>query len=117
MPSTPSAVLFCLVVLAVAVAVAVGLRQAGAGVRPLLAILFAYIAIPGHLARTGALDAWDGTAPPGLHLIAGLGVLTALIVSSAVATPIVDGVTLATIVLLQSFRLVVEYLLNRPYLK
>jgi len=117
LPSSPSAVLFCLVVLVVALAVAVGLRRAGAGVRPLLAILFAYIAIPGHLARTGALDAWDATPPPGLLLIAGLSVLTALIVFSAVGTRIVDGVPLAAIVLLQSFRLVVEWLLNRLYLE
>jgi hypothetical protein len=117
LPSSPSAVLFCLVVLVVALAVAVGLRRAGAGVRPLLAILFAYIAIPGHLARTGALDAWDATPPPGLLLIAGLSVLTALIVFSAVGTRIVYGVPLAAIVLLQSFRLVVEWLLHRLYLE
>ncbi|HEY4648693.1 MAG TPA: hypothetical protein VIG95_06265 [Gemmatimonadales bacterium] len=103
--------------LVVALAVAVGLRRAGAGVRPLLAILFAYIAIPGHLARTGALDAWDATPPPGLLLIAGLSVLTALIVFSAVGTRIVYGVPLAAIVLLQSFRLVVEWLLHRLYLE
>ena len=117
LPSSPSAVLFCLVVLAVAVAVAAGLRRAGAGVRPLLAILFAYIAIPGHLARTGALGAWDATPPPGLLLIFGLSVLTALIVFSAVGTRIVDGVPLAAIVLLQSFRIAVEWLLHRLYLE
>jgi hypothetical protein len=115
--SSPSAVLFCLVVLAVAVAVAAGLRRAGAGVRPLLAILFAYIAIPGHLARTGALGVWDAKPPPGLLLIVGLSVLTALIVFSAVGTRIVDGVPLAAIVLLQSFRIAVEWLLHRLYLE
>ena len=63
MLSSSTAILFCLVVLAVALAVVVGLRRAGAGVRPLLAILFAYIAIPGHLARTGALRGWDASPP------------------------------------------------------
>jgi hypothetical protein len=117
LPSSPSAVLFCLLVLAVALAVAAGLRRAGAGVRPLLAILFAYIAIPGHLARTGALDAWDATPPPGLLLVAGLSALTVLIVFSAVGTRIVDGVPLGAIVLLQSFRIAVEWLLHRLYLE
>ena len=117
MPSFPSAVLFCLVVLAVAVAVAIGLRQAGAGVRPLLAILFAYIAIPGHLARTGALGSWDATPPPALALILGLSALTALIVFSAVGARLANGIPLAAIVLLQSFRIAVEWLLHRLYLE
>ncbi len=117
MPSSPTAILFCLVVLAVAVAVAVGLRGAGAGVRPLLAILFAYIAIPGNLARTGALNAWDATPPPALALILGLTVLTALIVFSAVGKRMSEGIPLAAIVLLQSFRIAVEWLLHRLYLE
>jgi hypothetical protein len=117
MPSSPSAVLFCLVVLAVAVAVAVGLRRAGAGVRPLLAILFAYIAIPGHLARTGALESWDATPPPALALILGLSALTAMIVFSVVGARLAVGIPLAAIVLLQSFRVAVEWLLHRLYLE
>jgi hypothetical protein len=117
MPSSPTAVLFCLVVLAVAVAVAAGLRRAGAGVRPLLAILFAYIAIPGHLARTGGLGGWNATPPPPLALILGLTALTVLIVFSAVGTRMADGIPLAAIVLLQSFRIAVEWLLHRLYLE
>jgi hypothetical protein len=109
----PSTVVFCLVVLAVAVAVIAGLRRAGAGVRPVLAILFAYIAIPGHLARTGGLDAWDATPPPALLLILGLTVLTALIVFSVVGARLADGIPLGAVVLLQSFRLPVEWLLHR----
>ena len=108
-----STIVFCLVVLVVAIAVAAGLRRAGAGVRPLLAILFAYIAIPGHLARTGALDAWDATPPPALLLILGLTVLTALIVFSVVGARMADRIPLAAIVLLQSFRIVVEWVLHR----
>src|SRR4029079_4274706 len=50
-------------------------------------------------------------------LIFGLSVLTALIVFSAVGTRIVDGVPLAAIVLLQSFRIAVEWLLHRLYLE
>jgi hypothetical protein len=117
MPSSPTAILFCLVVLAVALAVAAGLRWAGAGVRPLLAILFAYIAIPGHLARTGALGGWDATPPPALLLVAGLSVLTGLIVFSPVGARLADGIPLAAIVLLQSFRIAVEWLLHRLYLE
>jgi hypothetical protein len=117
MPSSPPAILFCLVVLAVAVAVALGLRRAGAGVRPLLAILFAYIAIPGHLARTGALGAWDATPPPALALILGLTALTVLIVFSAVGARMADGIPLAAIVLLQSFRIAVEWVLHSLYLE
>lgn len=117
MPASPTAVLFCLVTLAVAVAVAVALRQAGAGVRPLLAILFGYLAIPGHLARTGALADWDATPPPALALILGLSALTALIVFSAVGARLADRIPLAAIVLLQSFRIVVEWLLHRLYLE
>lgn len=115
-PSSPSAVLFCLVVLLVAVAVAAGLRRAGAGVRPLLAILFGYIAIPGQLARTRGLDAWDATPPPALALILGLSVLTVLIVFSAVGARMAARIPLAAIVLLQSFRIAVEWLLHRLYL-
>src|SRR6185312_3123992 len=92
------------------------LRRAGAGMRPLLAILFAYIAIPGHLARTGALGAWDATPPPALALILGLTALTVLIVFSAVGARLADGIPLAAIVLLQSFRIAVEWLLHRLYL-
>ena len=117
MPSSPTAILFCLVVLAVALAVVVGLRWAGAGVRPLLAILFAYIAIPGHLARTGALRGWDATPPTPLLLVAGLSVLTGLIVFSAVGARLADGIPLPAIVLLQSFRIAVEWLLHRLYLE
>ena len=117
MPFSPTAILFYLVVLAVAVAVAVGLRRAGAGVRPLLAILFAYVAIPGHLSRTGALGAWDATPPPALTLIFGLTALTVLIVFSAVGTRMADGIPLAAIVLLQSFRIGVEWVLHRLYLE
>ena len=117
MPSSPSAVLFYLVVLAVAVAVVAGLRRAGAGVRPLLAILFAYIAIPGHLARTGALASWNAAPPPALLLLVGLSVLTALIVFSAVGTRLADGIPLAAVVLLQSFRVLVEWVLHRLYLE
>ncbi len=117
MPSSPAGILFCVVVLAVALAVAVGLRRAGAGVRPLLAILFAYIAIPGHLARTGALDAWNAAPPPALLLLVGLSVLTGLIVFSAVGARLADGIPLAAIVLLQSFRIAVEWVLHRLYLE
>jgi hypothetical protein len=108
-----STALFCLVVLVVAIAVVAGLRRAGAGVRPVLAILFAYIAIPGHLARTGALDGWDATPPPAVLLILGLTVLTALIVFSVVGARLADRIPLAAVALLQSFRILVEWVLHR----
>jgi hypothetical protein len=104
---------FYAVVLAVAIALIVGLRSAGAGVRPVLAILFAYVAIPGHLARTRALDAWDTAPPPPLLLILGLTALTALIVFSVVGARMAHGIPLAAVVLLQSFRIPVEWVLHR----
>jgi hypothetical protein len=108
-----STVLFCVVVLLVAVAVVAGLRRAGAGVRPLLAVLFAYIGIPGYLARTGALDAWDAVPAPALLLFLGLGVLTGLIVFSPIGARLAGRIPLWAIVLLQSFRIPVEGLLLR----
>jgi hypothetical protein len=104
---------FLLAVLVVAVALVAGLRRADAGVRPVLAILFAYIAIPGYLARTGALDAWDATPPVALALILGLTVLTALILFSILGARLADGIPLAAVVLLQGFRIVVEWVLHR----
>ena len=106
-------VVFSLVVLVVAIALIAGLRRAGAGVRPVLAILFAYVAIPGHLARTGALSAWDAVPPPALLLLLGLTVLTALIVFSVVGARMADGIPLGAVVLLQSFRIPVEWVLHR----
>lgn len=105
--------IFSLVVLLVAIALIAGLRRAGAGVRPALAILFAYIAIPGHLARTGALKGWDAVPPPALLLLLGLTVLTVLIVFSVVGARMADGIPLAAVVLLQSFRIPVEWVLHR----
>ena len=104
---------FLLVVLVVAIAVIAGLRHAGAGVRPVLAIVFAYLAIPGHLARTRALEAWDATPPPPLLLVLGLTALTVLIVFSVLGARLADGIPLAALVVLQSFRIPVEWVLHR----
>jgi hypothetical protein len=104
---------FLLVVLAVAIAVVAGLRRAEVGVRPVLAILFAYIAIPGYLARTGALNAWDATPPPAMGLVLGLSVLTVVIMLSILGARMADGIPLAAVVLLQSFRIAVEWVLHR----
>jgi hypothetical protein len=106
-------VVFLLTVLAVAIAVVAGLRRADAGVRPVLAILFAYIAIPGYLARTGELNAWGATPPPAMGLILGLTILTVLIVLSVLGARMADGIPLAAVVLLQSFRIAVEWVLHR----
>jgi hypothetical protein len=106
-------VVFLLVVLAVAIAVVAGLRRAEVGVRPVLAILFAYIAIPGYLARTGALNAWDATPPPAMGLVLGLSVLTVVIMLSILGARMADGIPLAAVVLLQSFRIAVEWVLHR----
>jgi hypothetical protein len=106
-------VVFLLVVLVVAIAVVAGLRRAKAGVRPVLAILFAYIAIPGYLARTGALNAWDAMPAPAMGLILGLSVLTVVILLSVLGARMAAGIPLAAVVLLQSFRIVVEWVLHR----
>jgi hypothetical protein len=106
-------VVFVAVVVVVALALLAGLRHARVGVRPALAIVFAYIAIPGHLARTRALDGWAATPPPALLLILGLTVLTVLIVLSVLGARLAGGIPLAAVVLLQSFRIPVEWVLHR----
>ena len=62
--SAASAGLFVGLVLVVGIIVVLGLRRAGVGRVPTVAILLAYVAIPGLLARLGILDRYDTPPAP-----------------------------------------------------
>lgn len=84
---------------------------------PALAILLAYIAIPGFLARMGVLDRYDPLPAPALLLLLGLAILTVAIVLSSIGGRLAAGVGLGVVVALQAFRIPVELLLHRLYLE
>jgi hypothetical protein len=115
--STSSAVLFSLLVLVVAGAVAVGLLRARVGVVATLAILLAYLAVPSALARLGMLNRYAPLPAPPLLLILGLTLLTVAIVSSLLGARLAVGVALGAVVALQGFRIAVELILHRLYLE
>jgi hypothetical protein len=115
--SAPSAGLFFGLVLVVAVLIAHGLRRATVGPGPTLALLFAYIGIPGLLAWLGVLDRYDPLPAPALLLVLGLGILTVAMVFSPIGARLAVGVSLGAVVALQTFRIPVELLLHRLYLE
>ena len=117
MPATPTALLFAALVLVTAVLVARGLRRASVRPGPVVALLMAYLALPGYLAWCGALDHYDPLPAPALLLFLGLGVLTAALVFSPVGTRLTANTSLGAVVALQAFRIPVELLLHRLYVE
>lgn len=112
--SAASAVLFTSLVLLVGIVVGFGFRRAGVGWGPMVALVLAYIAIPGFLARLGILDRYDTFPVPALVLLLGLALLTTAVVLSPLGTRLA-GIGLGAVVALQTFRIPVEMMLHRLY--
>ena len=115
--SVPTAILFSGLVIAVAVVVLLGLRRAGVGPATTLAVVLAWIAIPGLLAWRGALDRYDPLPAPALLLVLGLTIVTVAIVASPAGGRLAAGIGLGAVVAFQAFRIPVELLLHRLYLE
>lgn len=117
MPTTLTALLFILLVAVTAVLVAAGLRRSGIGTGALLALLGAYLAIPGFLAARGTLDRYAPLPAPALLLLLGLAILTVALVLSPAGARLAASVSLGAVVALQGFRIGVELLLHRLYVE
>ena len=108
-------VLFAALVLVVAMIVIRGFRRAGWSSTMTIAVLFIYLVIPALLVRAGVLDRYDPPPPPALLLLLGQTILTVVILVSSRGTALANHLALGSVVLLQSFRIVVEFLLHRLY--
>ena len=117
MPTSMTGTLFSALVLAVAMIVIRGFRKAGWSSTMTIAVLFIYLVIPALLVRAGVLDRYNPPPPPALLLLLGQTILTAVIVFSSRGTALASRLALGGVVLLQSFRIVVEFLLHRLYLE
>jgi hypothetical protein len=115
--SQSSAGLFSGLVLVVAGLIIYGFRRTGVGLVPTVAILVAYIAVPGVLAQLGVLDRYDPLPAPALGLLLSLTLLTVAIVLSPLGTRLALGIGLGAAVALQAFRVPVELLLHRLYVE
>jgi hypothetical protein len=115
--SATSAGLFIALVFVVAALVVYGFRRAEVGLAPTAAILLAYLAVPGVLARLGVLDRYDPLPAPSLVLLLSLTLLTVAIVFSPLGTRLASGVALGAVVGMQVFRVLVELLLHRLYVE
>jgi len=109
--------LFCLLVLLVAAVVVAGLRRAGWGWESVLMVGVAYLGVPAVLARLGALDRYSPLPAPAMLLLLGLTLATIGLVFSPYGTKAVLAIPAASVVLLQGFRIPVEWLLHRLYLE
>lgn len=113
-PSLLTIASFCGVVFVVAFAIAPVVRRAlGAG--PLVPILAAYLAVPAVLAITHRLDRYDPLPAPALIVVLALTIVTVAVALSPWGGRIADAAPLGAIVALQSFRIVVEWVLHRLY--
>ncbi len=119
MPHTTGSTAPLFVTLAAAVAgfVTAGLRRAGRTWVVVGAVLLAYLAIPGALARAGALDRYAPLPPPPMLLLLALTLTTASLALSRHGARTAAAIPLAWLVLLQAFRIPVELLLHRLYLE
>jgi hypothetical protein len=116
MASKLTVTLFAALVLVVAMIVIRGFRKAGWASTIVLAVLFIDLLIPALLARSGVLASYD-PPPLALLLLLGQSLLTAAIVFSSRGAALATNLALGAVVLLQSFRIVVEWLLHRLYLE
>lgn len=108
-------IVFSLLVLLVLAAVGLGLRRARCSNATVLVVAVLYLIIPGLLAQAGFLDRYSPMPAPALLLIAALTVLTAVLILSRIGTRLAASVPLAAVVTLQTFRIVVEWLLHHLY--
>jgi len=109
--------LFSLLVLVMAAVVVGGLRRAGWGSGTVVTVLLAYLAVPAVLARLGALDRYSPLPAPALLLLSGLTVGTVWLVFSRYGAKVAFTIPVASVALLQGFRIPVEWLLHRLYLE
>jgi hypothetical protein len=117
MASTITVTVFSALVLVVAMIVIRGFRKAAWSSTMTIAVLFIYLLIPALLVRAGILDRYNPPPPPALLLLLGQTILTAAIVFSSRGTALARHLALGGVVLLQSFRIGVEFLLHRLYLE
>ena len=115
MATTPTVFGFAALVLIVAMIVIRGFRKAAWSSTITIAVLFIYLVIPALLARSGALDQYNPPPPPALLLLLGQSLLTVVLVLSSRGSALASHLALGSVVLLQSFRIVVEFLLHRLY--
>ncbi len=117
-PSALSSVLFCGVVLVVALFVVYAGRRAAVGALPGIALLSAYLVIPAVLAQIGALDRYDPLPAPALILVLALTLITVAITTfSALGARLTRAVPLGGIIAPQAFRIPIEWVLHRLYLE
>ena len=112
--SATSAGVFTGLVLAVAVLVAYGLvRGARLGPLAVSGVLLAWLAVPGALAATGALDRYTPLPAPALLVVLALTLCTVAFVLSPLGARLAAGISLGAVVALQAFRIPVELMLHR----
>jgi len=126
-PSAITTGSFVLVVLAVAVLFMVTWWKACAdGARPVpggswlsvpLLVLAGWLALPGVLARVGALDRYAPLPAPALILVGVISIGTVALALSPVGARIASTVPLAGLVVFHVFRVPVELLLQRLYVE
>jgi hypothetical protein len=117
-PSALSNVLFCGIVLVVALFVVYALRRAGVGALSSIALLSAYLVIPAVLAQIGALDRYDPLPAPALMLVLALTLSTvAITMFSSLGARLIRAIPLGGLIALQAFRIPVEWVLHRLYLE
>ena len=109
--------LFAILVLVVAIILTLGFRRAGWPPLAMVAVPVVYLVIPTLLVKSGILDRYDPPPPPALLLLLGLSILTAVLVFSRLGTRLATQLSLGAVVLLQAFRIDVEWLLHRLYLE
>ena len=116
-PSTLTTILFCVVVLGVALIVGYGLRRAGVRNTVLAVGFLVYLAIPGLLARMGVLDRYNPLPAPALMVVLAVSIVTAVLVFSSTGSRLAATLSVGSVVALQSFRIPVELLLHRLYVE
>jgi hypothetical protein len=120
-PINLTAILFLLLVLLVVGAVRAAIRQACRDLSPTvrvgldIALLAAWIVIPGLLAKAGALDRWAPLPAPALVLVALVTACTVVFALSPIGSRLATTVPLAGLVGFQAFRVPVELLLHRLF--
>ena len=115
--TTLTTALFSLLVLVMVIVTAAGLRRAGLGAGTVAGILILYLVVPAILAKSGALNRYSPLPAPALLLLLALSITTVVVVSSRIGAKVSLALPIAWIVLFQSFRIGVEFLLHRLYLE
>jgi hypothetical protein len=122
-PINLTAILFLLLVLLVVGAIRAAIRHAAGSMSPTarvsldIALLAAWIVIPGLLAKAGALDRWTPFPAPALVMVAVVTAFTVGLAVSPLGGRLVAAVPLAALVGFQVFRVPVELLLHRLFVE